>query len=42
MAYVHFAFFGGAFAGMKVLQEGAWGNLRRVGWGKAGGTDGRE
>lgn len=27
---------------MKVLQEGAWSNLRRVGWGRTKGIEERE
>ena len=39
---VYTAFFGGALAGRRVLQDGDWGSLRRVGWGRAGGAEGRD
>ena len=38
--YVFFGF-GGSLHGIKVLQEGAWSNLKRVGWGKTKGTEER-
>ena len=39
--YVFFGF-GGSLHGIKVLQEGAWSNLKRVGWGKTKGTEERD
>lgn len=37
--YVFFGFFGGSLPGMKVLQEGAWSNLRRVDQSKTKGIE---